>query len=266
MKKFVPVFVAFALAFSLVLAGFSPAQAAVKWDDPVVTPLSGDTEFTVTLLDPAKIGSYKGESGLTIPDGFLDAEKQFGGKLLVLKGVSLGSEKLCFPFPTYQYGWRGFLARWDGTKWVKLTTTVTTGKEGAAAMACTTIYGDGTYGLIVSYNPDNLANSTNMGCPSDAFEYTTINYDWVNGILTFYIMYNGKKPLGTDVSWNFQSFSPPGAFTSGLTGTLPLNNTQGYPGIQFPVGFNTDNKPYGFSSFYLNVTAGNECSLIWISW
>jgi hypothetical protein len=228
MKKFVPAFIAFVLAFSLVLADLTPAQAATKWGDPTVTPITGDTEFTITLLDPAKIGSYKGDSGLTIPDGFLDGEKQFGGKLLILKGVSLGSESLCYPFPTYQYGWRGFLARWDGAKWVKLATSITPGKESAPAMACTTIYGDGTYGLIVSYSDEDAPacglellyvrlgfSGNTTGNQESRSLQVSLPY-----VLVYEAVIKPNLPDGTAVTYAIQGITPAG-FLSGddLTAT-----------------------------------------------
>jgi hypothetical protein len=203
MKKFVPVFIAFAMVFGLLFAGYTPALAA-KWDDPVVTPLTGDTEFTVTLLDPSKVGSYKGDSGLTIPEGYLDGEEQFGGKLLGLADVGYGTQKLCFAFPAYPFGWRGFIAKWDGAKWVKLETSVTAGKESAPDMACTTIYGNGTYGLIIGYSE---ADAPGAPCLLDM---TGWNLQYDGGVHRFYVDMSFVAG-GTFVTYRVIGISPAGS-------------------------------------------------------
>jgi hypothetical protein len=264
MKKFVPAFIAFALAFSLVIAGFTPAQAATKWGDPTVTPISGDTEFTITLLYPSKIGSYKGESGLTIPEGYLDGEKQFGGKLLVLKGVSYGTQTLCFPFPTYASGWRGSIASWNSTKWVIFATSFTPGKEGAATLACTTIYGDGTYGLIVNFS-DEDAPAASEECLTQGFTTSQMNWNWGAGILNIDLWYLGDKPLGTKVKWSVVDILPIGSiWGTGLSGSdkLHILGFDNRVGIEFSVNFDNTRPPAGFDSFTVIAHIGNLCYLI----
>lgn len=140
---------------SFLTAGFvPPPKSPQNWADPTVTPLTGDTDFSITLLNPKSLeGAYIGSAGFPLPTGFIEGEKQFGGQALMLSGADLGSQKICFALPTYQYGWRGAIHRWDGTMWVKLGSEVMLGDDGSPTLYCSVIYGDGTYALLIGYDP-----------------------------------------------------------------------------------------------------------------
>jgi hypothetical protein len=139
---------------SLLTAGFFIPKPVHNWSEPTVTPLTGDTGFSITLLNPESLeGAFIGTAGFPLPTGFIEGEKQFGGQALKLSGAGAGTQKLCFSLPTYQYGWRGNIYQWDGTMWVKLGSEVTLGDDGSPTLYCSTIYGDGTYALLIGYDP-----------------------------------------------------------------------------------------------------------------
>ncbi len=147
-------FIVALLIASLFLSAFI-IEPTIVWPDPTVAAISGDTDFVASVTDPLKLsGTYKNDVGTPVPTGFPAGEIQFGGNGLVLKDVTSGSQSLCFSFPTYRYGWRGSIYQWNGSKWVKLATTITERNEGAPALACTTVYGNGTYALLIGFYPD----------------------------------------------------------------------------------------------------------------
>jgi len=203
------------IVFSFLLTGFMPAQA-VSWSSPTVVALTGDDSFIATTTDPSMLaGVYKGEKGFYLPTGFPEDDYQFGGNALVLSGVTFGTEKLCFSFPTYNYGWRGSIYQWTGTKWGKLVTIITEGQEGGAAQACATIYGNGTYALLVGFD-QKLAPVVKVPV-EDCVEDLKISA-WegdILGIHRFYFMFVGtyQPEIDTPFTWVISNVKPAGYIT-----------------------------------------------------
>jgi hypothetical protein len=166
MKKIVLALLSITLVMSFLLAPAGIAQA-VDWADPVVTPLSGSSDFTTKLIDPIALqfGIAKTARGLTVPAGFPLGDKQFGGKAVIIKGLESGKASLCFSFPSYRYGWTGGIYQWNGSAWVVIPSTITEGIEGSPASVCTTITGDGTYALIIGFTQP-AAMSSLPECPN----------------------------------------------------------------------------------------------------
>ena len=155
MNKSIRTLLVSVFAISLVLMAGSSTVLAEGWANPWVTPVSGDLVFTSTAVSPVTLaGAEKADSGLIVPVGFPTGERQFGGNALVVSGFSGGTANACFSFPTYRYGWRGGVYEWTGSKWMALPTTIGNpeAKEGAPSTACATIYGSGTYALIINFN------------------------------------------------------------------------------------------------------------------
>ncbi len=153
MKRSVVLIVMIALLASIFLTGFVIPGGGVNWGDPTTMPIMGDTAFIAKVVDPSSLpGTYIGAGGYPLPSGFIEGDAQFGGKGLVLSGVDFGLQQTCFPFPTYYYGWRGSVYGWDGAKWVKYTTTITEGQDGAITTACAKTFGNGSYALLVGFN------------------------------------------------------------------------------------------------------------------
>ena len=104
MKKTVLLFLSLTLALSLVLVHFSPVLA-FDWQAPVVTPISGDKEFTTIVTAPAALpGIVAGENGITLPAGFPAGTAQFGGDGVVVKEFTDGSASACFLHAACQVG------------------------------------------------------------------------------------------------------------------------------------------------------------------
>jgi hypothetical protein len=144
MRKAISLFIACALL--MITIGSVSANSGPK---PVVTPLSGDQDFTVTYLNINQMpGSVLNSDGTPLPTGFASGEKQFEGWGAVVSGFRYGSASACFPISGISKGWGGQVGQWNGSKWVLLATTITTPAESEISYACATIYGDGTYALL----------------------------------------------------------------------------------------------------------------------
>jgi len=148
------------LVLTLLLGSFTTTQAAAG-DDPVVTPVSGDLEFTTEIVPIAHLtGTTQLASQMLVPVGFPAGEAQFGGNGVRVSGMDSGKATACFSLNTVavNQGWGGKVGVWNGAKWVLLPTTIsTTSDEAAATTACATISGNGTYAFITYVaEPDKL--------------------------------------------------------------------------------------------------------------
>jgi hypothetical protein len=148
----------FEISFSIILSlcllfalvGTASAKSVVNSEvNPTVTPITGITNFTVTLLPILDLpGQTTTTNGLVVPSGFPAGEKQFEGKGVEINGLTYGTAKVCFPITAISQGWGGQVGSWDGTKWNLLDTTLTTPDESAYSLACATISSNGTYALL----------------------------------------------------------------------------------------------------------------------
>jgi hypothetical protein len=156
-------------------------------------------------------GTYLGAGGYPIPTGFADGQAQFGGKGLVLSGVDYGMQQTCFPFPTYYYGWRGSVYGWDGAKWVKYSTTITEGEDGAVTTACAKTFGNGTYALLVGFN-QTLAPAPALPPQEECKTDLHLNY-WEWGPTSAFnlgVMFWGdfQPELGESYNWKIENVKP----------------------------------------------------------
>jgi len=139
------------LVFTLLLGSFTTTQAAAG-DDPMVTPVSGDLEFTTEIVPIAHLpGTTALASQMLVPVGFPAGEAQFGGNGIRISSMDSGKATACFSLNTVavKQGWGGKVSVWNGAKWVLLPTTIsTTSDEAASTTACATISGNGTYAFI----------------------------------------------------------------------------------------------------------------------
>jgi len=151
MKKSLFQLLTFVLVLTLLLGSFGSVKAAAG-DDPTVTPVSGDMEFTTEIIPIASLpGTYELANHMLVPVGFPDGEAQFEGPGIAVLGMDHGKATVCFSLYTLavQQGWGGKVGLWNGSKWVKLETSITTGTdEAAATLACAPIAGNGTYAFI----------------------------------------------------------------------------------------------------------------------
>ncbi len=223
MKKFVLPLFSCLLVLSLLLGSFTTAKAA-PGDDPVVTPVSGDTDFTTEVVAIASLpGVVELEDGMLAPLGFPAGEAQFGGNGIVVKGFDSGKATACFSLSAVAVneGWGGKVAVWDGAKWVRLATSITTSDETNTAIACATITGSGTYAFIKYVTePDKLP--TMSACNYFIFFFP----DFVGsqgedgayrGTVSYFIFMSLDLHAGMNVTVRSLGTEPPGA--AELTGT-----------------------------------------------
>lgn len=130
--------------------------------DPIVTPMRAGDTFTSSVEALVYLkGAVQLETQLMAPVGRTD--EQFGSNGLVLSGLT-GKEKVkaCFEFNRYNYKWAGHVFKWNGTKWVKQSTTFSS-DPAATTLACASGLGNGTYALIIYYwGPKEMAVPTSL--------------------------------------------------------------------------------------------------------
>jgi len=148
MKRVLVPFFSFLLVLTLLLGSFGSAKAEVG-DDPVVTPVSGDMDFTTEVVPIASLpGATEMEDLMLVPVGFPLGEAQFEGAGVLVTKFDTGKASACFTISGTQYGWGGKVGMWNGTKWMLLPTTITSPAETPNSIACATITGNGTYAFI----------------------------------------------------------------------------------------------------------------------
>jgi len=125
-----------------------PPPTTTDLPDPVVTPVSGDMEFTTEFIPIAQLPGTTEFNQMLVPVGFPAGEAQYQGDGVVVSGMDSGKATACFYITGTQYGWRGKVGMWDGTKWVKLATTIAPIEESNKSLACAPISGNGTYAFI----------------------------------------------------------------------------------------------------------------------
>jgi hypothetical protein len=76
--------------------------------------------------------------------GFPASKAQYQGDGIIVTRMDHGKAQICLYITGTQYGWGGKVRMCDGTKWVKLSTTITLIEESNKSLACTTITGNGT--------------------------------------------------------------------------------------------------------------------------
>ncbi len=247
MKKVVLALLSITLVVSLLLVPASSAQA-VTWDDPVVTSIKGDGDFTVTMIDPFTLpfGTVKTNQGLVVPVSPVPGEQQFASKAVVIKGIESGEASICYSLPTYRYGWRGGIYQWNGSAWITLPSTLTEGTEGGAATICSTLTADGTYAFLINYILKSKPKAALPQC-SDDFEATVELYwlpDESNSEQYAYtaliIEVNQILPLGTRLSYSIFNQNPTGSVRGALSLSGTVDGTIDTPGRQLSYAFLLD--------------------------
>jgi hypothetical protein len=136
------------LVFGMLFASFGSVNAAAG-DDPVVTPVSGDMEFTTTVVPIAWLpGVAELAGGMLVPVGFPEGEAQFGSNGVKVTDFGSGKATACFSITGVEYGWGGKVGMWDGSKWVLLPTIITSYEESLVSSACANITSNGTFTFI----------------------------------------------------------------------------------------------------------------------
>ena len=117
------------LVLTLRLGSFGSAHAEVG-DDPVVTPVSGDMEFTTEVIPialcPVPLNWLTPCCTRRLPPA---GEAQFEGAGMRVTGMESGKATACFTLSTIAVrpALGGKVGAGTGTKWVLLPTTIATG-------------------------------------------------------------------------------------------------------------------------------------------
>lgn len=214
MKRIASIAIALILAVSFLLAGYSPAQAESGQANFNVTVLTGDATFTAKGASPSSLGAavFQGENDKFLPVGFPKGEKAFSGNALILSDISYGSQKTCFSFPGYSYGWRGSIYAWGNNAWKALETSIAEGSDGSTSQACTTTYGNGTYALIVYFVKSEAAKPKET-CAAD-LDYDSMELDGFSETFSGIFRFNGSEvpAPGTTFTWKITNLDPAGYF------------------------------------------------------
>jgi hypothetical protein len=203
---------------------------------------------------------------MILPSGFPEGEVQFGGKGLSLLDISDGTEQVCFPLPTYAFGWRGNVYEWNGSKWDKFETATTIGKDGAIPVACAKVNGNGTYALLINFD-QKLAPVVEKAdtelCISDM---AVAEMDWgPTKVLSIGGRFTGayQPEIGSTFTWKVKSTSPSGFFTP-TSGTGTVFDEEGTAIAYISRKITTDTYPGDFS-FVIKIYTP-ECHLLSGTW
>ena len=186
--------------------------------EPVVTPVSGDMQFTAEVVQIVSLpGVIQLDSQMLAPVGFPAGEAQFGGNGIVVTDMDSGKATACFSIATVKIaqGWGGKVALWNGTKWVKLATTITPLDESPISLACATITGNGTYAFLAGIADPSLLPAVNT-CSVDTSIWGLDT--WGNSDGPYFFVSMDNLPDGTPATLTFISANPSSNY-SGFMGT-----------------------------------------------
>ena len=224
MKKLVLPFFSVLLVFTLALSSFSSVTAA-GGDDPWVTPVSGDMEFTAAVVSiPNLSGIIELDSQKYSPAGFPGGETQFGGDGVRVTGFDAGKATVCFSLKAIEVkkGWGGKVGMWDGAKWVLLPTSIApVAEEASTTSACAGITGSGTYAFIKYIADTSLLPKGPPACGVMTFDFPYEFYfdDYDGWMEVGIVVHNSFIPEGTPIGYQLINVVPPDFFKSGLSGS-----------------------------------------------
>lgn len=240
MKKVLfPIFT-FLLVFGMQFTSFGSVNALAV-NDPVVTPVSGDMEFTTTVVPIAGLpGVAELAGGMLVPVGFPAGEAQFGSNGVRVTDFASGKAAACFSITGVEVGWGGKVGMWDGTEWVLLPTTITSYAESLVSSACATITSNGTYTFIRWIADVTLLPTSKPQCDLNTL---AIMGDPVTGGIAYDTLYGNLSTPDSWVTYEIRNAS------TGITGDF-----SGYT-IADGVG------NFGFSPFALFVPFGGSYTI-----
>jgi len=254
------------IVFSLIMLTFGTVSAN-SGPKPVVTPVTGDQNFSVIYLPIGKLpGSTGGYEGMYYPAGFSNGEKQFEGMGVEISGLTYGSAKACFPIKGITKGWGGQVGQWNGSKWVLLATNITTPDESDYSYACATIYGDGTYALLswiadISLLPGNGSMSSTCGFGITNLGNIMSDMVWDGDNFTATLIGIGFQSTGDlagmPVTVTFLSAKPAGSYGVTGTGSGTIGGEDGGYVVWFDSGLSMFNMTGTNSSYTYRIDFGD---------
>ena len=235
-KTFISVF-SHTLVLLLLLTSTSLVRAAVG-DDPVVTPVSGDMDFSTSVVPVQSLPGTTSFNQMLVPVGFPVGEAQFEGNGILVSGFDGGKATACFTLGGTQWGWGGKIGVWNGTKWVLLPTDISTPADSPDSLACASISSSGTYAFI-KWVADPSKLDILPECSFDVLKtWTSYGGDPLD--LAIYI--NPAVPDGTPVSYSVLSQNPLGIVHGTLSGST---TTYSDHFATFPVTYDHEDDMYG---------------------
>jgi hypothetical protein len=192
-----------------------PIPTTSSLPEPVVTPVSGDMEFTTEFIPIAQFPGTTEYNQMLVPVGFPAGEAQYQGDGVVVSGMDSGQATACFTITGTEYGWGGKVGVWNGTKWVLLATTIKALEESPNSLACAAITGNGTYAFIRYVADASLLPAYNP-CPVDTSGWYLNT--WGNSEGPYFYVHFGNLSNGTPAKLTFVSADPAPNY-SGFTGT-----------------------------------------------
>jgi hypothetical protein len=228
MKKVGFAIFSYLLVLTLLLAPTGIVRAE-DLNEPIVTPVSGDMEFTTTFIPIAEFPGTAEYDQMIVPVGYPDGEAQFQGDGVIVTGMDSGVATACFTITGTQWGWGGKVALWNGSKWVKLETSITTPDESPSSIACAPITGNGTYvfiryvvnvDLLPKYIPPCSEKTLALPVVMPAM-YNRFRRTWIDGYLWLGMggntLYSDKLyAVGTPVAFELLESNPTDIFSMPL--------------------------------------------------
>lgn len=155
MRKSLKVFVASLMVLGLLFVTFGsvfalPAPTTALAEPVAVESFAGE-KFTAVVVTPPNLPGTMDEGGMIMPVGMGSGEGQFSGNGLKVSGLKDGETvSVKFDFKYYNHMWKGSIYKWDGTRWVKLATTVVPpAADESITWATASGVGNGKYVLII---------------------------------------------------------------------------------------------------------------------
>lgn len=207
-------------------AALPPPPTTPDLPEPVVTPVSGDMEFTTEFIPIAQFPGTTEFNQMLVPVGFPAGEAQYEGDGVVVSGMDTGTATACFYITGTEYGWGGKVGLWDGTKWIKLVTTITPVEESNKSLACAPITGNGTYAFIRYVVDASLLPAYNP-CPVDTSGWSLLT--WSNSEGPYFYVHFVNLPYGTPATLTFINADPLVNY-GGFTGTSNATVDNLFPG------------------------------------
>ncbi len=213
MRKLVIPLLCCLLVLTSLLSSYSTVSAT-DLDNPVITPVSGDMEFSTTIVSTSSLpGITELPGGMLVPVGFPSGEAQFQGNGIRISEFETGKATVCFSITGTEVGWGGKVGLWDGEKWIMVPTTITSYEENLVSSACATITSGGTYAFIrwVAH-PELLP-----GCEYDTSKWRLGTWP-DNDSLRFWIEGMENVAYGTMVYYRVLGMDPAGGLTGATSG------------------------------------------------
>lgn len=199
------------LILVMLLATVGTVIAAPLSGGPVVSAPSGGGTVSTTLISVNKLpGTVANDEGTIFPQGHESGDMMFDGDGIKVTGL-VGYATITFTLSNYAYGWSGSIYQYLNEQWIKLPTILTPIAESKNAAATATIYSDGIYALIVSFQTpdiDSMKQCTKI-------DQVYISFDIIEAqslIRVSRVILYPQIASGTTVTYKITNYDPASGF------------------------------------------------------